>query len=103
MLEMIKNFFKRLFGKDKKLIEEATKEYVEEVQENVPKVEVVEINESKKEDLPPINDDTDMFEYMQGLIKGSSNYNRLIDANDNYEKAKADYEELIEKVKKMQE
>ena len=99
MLEFIKNFFKKLFGKEQKLIEEAEEVSKKEVNSEIQEKEE---KEDPNKDLPPITDDTDPFEYIDNLIKESPSYNQYLETVKKYEKTKKEYKNVLEEVKKAQ-
>lgn len=112
MFEFIKNFFKRLFKKDKQLNEGKfeKEETVEPVVENTNinnSDNLVEENNNDNNtqtkevnaDLPPIDNNTDMFEYMNDLVKSSKNYNKFVETNKELDKVKKEYKEVINNIK----
>jgi len=99
LLEFIKNFIKKLFGKDQKLIKEVEEPSQEEVIENN---QVQEEKDNPNADLPPVTDDTDPFEYMNNIIKESPSYNNYLKTVKEYNATKEEYKNVIEEVKKAQ-
>lgn len=89
MFEFIKNFFKKLFKKDIKLIEESK----EDIHNKKDFKKNIEIKTNKE--LPPLDNDTDPFEYINNLIKNSQYYNTYNNAVVNYNKVKKEYKEVL--------